>query len=144
MGCNIHAVVEYREKKLRSEWNALRKDTDEDGRVTAHIERNYWLYAYLAGVRNYANLEPVVKPRGVSANVSPEYRALVDYHGTDGHTHSVLYLEELRRIPWDSTLGESSQTLKSYSAGFWRDIITPMEEKEAAGFHTRVVFFFDN
>ncbi len=155
MGCNIHAFIEAkkRTKLFQKKWKLVDvypyKKRNEDGGYDHHSSRNYPLYAYMADVRNYAeNSVAIIPRRGVPKDASDTYREIVKYDGSDGHSHSWLSLDELRKIPWDRRydIGTSYETtLKKFSKEFWQEIMLPMETIEALGTHdVRLVFHFDN
>jgi hypothetical protein len=123
MGCDIHIKAEVREG---NEWNIVgrvfknlywKEETEGDytyyfGPLTdePYEGRSYNLFSILADVRNdrgFAGIstgegfEPIAMPRGVPDDASPEYRALVERWGIDGHSHSWLTLDELKTFPWD-------------------------------------------
>lgn len=56
-------------------------------------DRNYWLFGMLAGVRSWEH-EPVVDPRGIPIDASPEIRRQWSEFGE--HTPSWLTLAELQ------------------------------------------------
>lgn len=84
MGCDIHAMKESRE-------NFWWKNEGEPD-----IDRDYELFAVLAGVRDRYGIEPVAEPKGVPEDASTEYLALYEYEGADAHTPSYLSLAELK------------------------------------------------
>ena len=58
MGCDIHLYVEYRNKNRNSPW-------EESGIVMPNCgDRSYEMFAVMADVRNYNNLERIVPDRG--------------------------------------------------------------------------------
>lgn len=103
MGCDIHL---YREKKVNGVW--VTADTwvadkyDEDGRMEVPYEsrftdRNYELFGLLSkGVRQ--EIDYAFMPRGIPFNVSAEIGSEFEMWGGDVHSHSYLYLEELREM----------------------------------------------
>ena len=154
MGCNIHAYIETKRKRIfwkQNCWKLLEvfpyvKDAEGYG---CHFSRNYNLYAYLADVRSYSDKSlAIVPPRGVPEDASKIYRELVRQDGYDGHTNRRLTLDELMQIPWDLKLSEGKPyetTLRKISDEFWNEIIRPMEVVVAlGGYDVRVVFHFDN
>lgn len=77
MGCDIHTYLDYDEFKKHdgSGWYASNV-------AKFYINRNYILFAVLAGVRNYDNVVPVSKPKGMPDNLS--------YFVEDDYTLSIL------------------------------------------------------
>lgn len=68
------------------------------------------LFAILGDVRNRAGLPsevgavrltPISSPRGIPLDISPEGALFLTSMGFDGHSHSVLTLEELRAYDWN-------------------------------------------
>jgi hypothetical protein len=73
MGCDIHAHVEL--KLADGAWHHYN---------APYIERNYDLFAKLAGVRNYKNVTPIALPRGLPSDISPMTRLLRVEDGRSG------------------------------------------------------------
>lgn len=110
MGTDIHACVEC---KIDGCWTAVRP---------LDLDRNYNLFAILAGVRR--DHEPIAEPRGLPADRDPKsctsiwhqdkarphhdskYDACGSYEFGD-HTRSWLLLSELLDYDWDKILIES-------------------------------------
>lgn len=67
--------------------------------------RHYRLFALLANVRNYDQVEPFARPRGVPEDASPDYKQQVAAYGPDGHSHSYATVAELLRFFEDRMLG---------------------------------------
>ena len=109
MGCDIHCFVEVRDrnkkwKKVTGFTNDYYNSSDpycssEEYKDSDNIlmERNYWEFAVLAGVRNHDGIEPISDPKGVPDNVSDEIRQEIDDWGDDGHSHSYLTAEEISK-----------------------------------------------
>lgn len=100
--------------------------------------RNYVLFAILADVRNGFGIEPITAPRGIPEDASAFYKREVEKWGADGHSHSWLTLDELRRFDWgkdaDSVGYFLTETMPRLEAIEKRDDVEEM----------RLVFFFDN
>ena len=102
MGCDIHM---HKEKQVAGkwvtadEWEAYDYGDDEKGmsipwkkRFTA---RNYELFGLLAkGVRRAYDFS--FEPRGMPFDPCEEVRQAAEHWDADGHSHSYLYLHELR------------------------------------------------
>jgi hypothetical protein len=105
-------------------------------------QRNYRLFACLAGVRNgrgFAGVttgnavEPIAEPRGVPDDASPEWLGVVDHWGADLHSMSWLTIEEIAAYDWNQevlnvgymtekeylALKETGEPPSSYSGGVW-------------------------
>lgn len=105
MGCDIHT---YKEKFVDGKWHTADEwepydyGEDEKGQEVpykkhAYSDRNYNLFGLLAGVRNREGTLTLT-PRGMPFDVSPEVQAANESYGSDGHSHSYLYLHELRNL----------------------------------------------
>ncbi len=114
MGCDIHLYVEH---KVEGEWKSADKWTpDDDAESGRRVwvayddryfhDRNYSLFAVLAGVRNYAELNTIAEPRGLPCDATTEVRTQADYDGSDGHTHSYFTVAELMAFDWTQTVKE--------------------------------------
>jgi len=101
MGCDIHA---YREKKVDGKWVAEQEFVDEynDGWLDVPFEnrytgRNYDLFGILSkGVRR--DMDISFEPRGLPIQLSGEVSSVMKGRGSDGHSHSYLYLHELTEL----------------------------------------------
>lgn len=133
MGCDIHAHTEIRYK---CDWYHYQKHD---------IDRDYYLFAIMAGVRNYQDITPVAEPRGLPPNLSVVTLLEANYMGTDGHSHSWLSDWEVRKI---------SQEYQ-YDNPFWDIAVFGHEVYHHEGFGNeykgssymdavRLVFWFDN
>ena len=121
MGCDIHTMAEVLVPTDRGEtdfeWLAmkvpvfpnpyytpgLRVDGEKDQWGFNHPTtrapykgRNYNLFAVLADVRNYGDLEAIEDPRGVPDDASKAWRKYTEGDG-DLHSHSWFTLAELRK-----------------------------------------------
>lgn len=161
MGCDIHMWAEIREDWRPDEWQAVghvfpyayhrpdstnvvfayddEPESESNPSLTRapYSNRNYMLFALLAGVRNYDEVEPISAPRGVPDNASMLYQREVARWGDDGHSHSWLGLVELTSREWSDDLGRLSD---------WRDSIDRLAAIRAMRgvIDLRIVFFFDN
>jgi hypothetical protein len=105
MGCDIHI---YREKKVGDQWVTADKwtpydygDDDKGVRVEwgdrAYTGRNYDLFGLLSqGARHEHEFS--FEPRGLPFNACPEIQQESARWGVDGHSHSYLYLHELKEM----------------------------------------------
>lgn len=87
MGCDIHLHIEV---KINGQWEHY-----------AHplIDRNYRLFALMAGVRNRDDITPVSLPKGLPDDITPLTRYdAEDYWGRDGHSHSYFTKEEIAEL----------------------------------------------
>jgi hypothetical protein len=70
----------------------------------AYGNRNYVVFAVLAGVRNRQNIKPISEPRGLPDDLSEEARRSAE---RGDHSHSWLLLSEVRAYDWASGFMES-------------------------------------
>lgn len=110
MGCDIHL---YKEKQVAGQWVSADEwvafdygDDDKGVEVPwqkRFTERNYELFGLLAkGVRSEHPFS--FEPRGTPCNPSPEIASEMARYGEDGHSHSYLYLHELKdMLAWLDT-----------------------------------------
>lgn len=126
MGCDIHF---YAERPVGDMWEEI--PPPDQYPLGWYVDRNYVLFALLAGVRNN-DQEPISEPRGLPKDVSPEVLAEAEHWGRDGHSHSWLTVDEaLAGIETSKTewLGSLPQALHAIKA---------IHHK------SRVVFWFDD
>lgn len=102
MGCDIHL---YREQKIGGKWKSAddwQTDKYEPERMEipyekrAYTGRNYNLFGVLAGVRREHGFS--LTPRGLPFDMSAEVKSEAEYWDADGHSHSYLYLHELKDL----------------------------------------------
>ena len=104
MGCDIHSYAEVRNKKTGKWEQAFNFTTLTDfDKEWCKCEkgdhpfdwRAYGMFGFLAGVRNYAYIDPIVEPRGIPDDVSDTIKSEYDEWYDDAHTPSHIYLKEL-------------------------------------------------
>ena len=120
MGCDIHFYVErkaddgvwesndtWTPEEYAEEGVQPRLTVDYKNRL--YHDRNYDLFAILAGVRNgrgFAGCDmgdgfnPISDPRGLPQDVSALLKAESDNYGSDGHSHSWFTVNELLAYDW--------------------------------------------
>lgn len=86
MGCDIHAHVEV---KVGGAWHHY---------TVLSIKRNYQLFAKMAGVRNYDEVEPITEPRGLPPDLSVLTKIDWDRGEKNWHTPSWLNGSEIEQI----------------------------------------------
>lgn len=94
MGTDIHCVAERRGP---DGWEFVPLD------FYCGEERNYALFAILAGVRRMTNagFVPIAPPRGLPPDLSPPLQGMGDPSiGSCDHNHTWLTLRELMEFPW--------------------------------------------
>lgn len=146
MGCDIHLVLERRHN---DKWVAVntfkghhvsamhRKEGQFDWSYPIATSRNYARFAALAGVRGDGPA-----PRGVPEDASETTKYLVDYWGSDGHSHSWMSLVDAMSVfvatePWHDSEGDDYYGRK-YPASFFFEV----EDDKLDCY--RIVFWFDN
>ena len=109
MGCDIHGHVEIRmyPDSSRDWWLSVLN-------VGALADRNYDLFGFLFGVRNYARFEPIAPFRGLPKNPSDTIKKEIDEWKNDAHSTSYLTLTELQSINWDDESPEEDQRVHVY------------------------------
>ena len=152
MGCDIHAHVEYRH--ATGAWVYVPE-------LELFDYRNYNLFGWLAGVRNYSAVPPIAAPRRLPVDVSPEIAHALDGWGSDAHSVSWLSLEELQAFDYDAavenrrmTVGNSGGhtadpgggTMTTYREFLGTSYFADLERFVLAAERgpVRVVFWFDN
>ena len=120
MSCDIVSWVEVYDPET-NKWNAVRNAFPSDDWERSHYgrafvsapfrNRNYGLFGFLAGVRNYSCCEPLDKPRGLPVDFdSKGGEAIVNEdEGSDPsefawdnfHSHSWFVLSELLNFDYD-------------------------------------------
>jgi hypothetical protein len=100
MGCDIHC---YKEKQVNGVWvSADEWERNEDGELFVpyqkrFTDRNYNLFGLLSsGVRRKHPYS--FAGRGIPFDTSAEVMSNFDYWYSDGHSHSYLYLHELKDL----------------------------------------------
>lgn len=158
MGCDIHSYVET--KSLDGDW--INQEHLED----IFGNRNYGVFAFLAGVRNYSRVPTIAErrglPEGLSQTVSDEYEGW----SADAHSASWLSAAELLSFDYDQSIenrrgvvqvapnawdhgatlepGDGKQT--TYREFLGGEFFSELERLRSVGTpdRTRVVFWFDN
>lgn len=89
MGCDIHAHIEI---FVNDEWLYY---------TPVNISRNYEVFAKMVGVRNYENVEPISKPRGLPRDISVMTHLHHNSLNVDVHSESYLTYDEIvQLIDW--------------------------------------------
>lgn len=136
MGCDIHFHVEV---KINGKWEHYSHPS---------IQRYYYLFAKLAGVRNSEGIKPVVEPKGLPSDMSNLTKIDADYWGLDRHSSSWLNAKEIAKVEsWWNDLDNGSIESEVWGYLFGNPISGP--EEGGAGYpreieDVRIVFWFDN
>lgn len=108
MGCDIHAFAERRNEA--GAWILVTVDVFEF--------RNYGIFAFLAGVRNYSEIKPIAPPRGFPTTAAPEIAEDYKSWDIDAHTPSWLTISELLNFDY-SALMEDRRYAKQIGPNSW-------------------------
>jgi len=98
MGCDIHMFLE-RKRATDTKWHAdpYHHGSDaeySDSPLELPSGRSYELFTYLAGVRGWGG----PPPRGIPPDVSARVQEIIDYWGSDGHSHSYISINGYKTI----------------------------------------------
>lgn len=121
MGCDIHIITEI---KKSNKWERV-PDVP-----AAFDERNYYVFAWLANVRNSFDLDGF-RPRGLPQDISgrkfepyeleddeeePDFR--IDFDDGDYHSHSYLTLQEMLNKDKTDLLMEKCKVVRDFYQKF--------------------------
>ena len=84
MGCNIHGYVEVKQGDRWHPWL-----------TEPYLDRDYHVFAKLANVTNYGEIEPISEPRGFPEDISYEMDELHEKMDGDAHSLSWVTAQEL-------------------------------------------------
>lgn len=87
MGCDIHL---YFEQKKDGKWRRIEID-----KLLVPDNRNYQLFGFLAGVRDYI-ITPQFAERGI-----PEDTSMPCDFWIGDHSYTYAYLDEILQAPWE-------------------------------------------
>uniref|UniRef100_A0A6H1ZCY1 Uncharacterized protein n=1 Tax=viral metagenome TaxID=1070528 RepID=A0A6H1ZCY1_9ZZZZ len=140
MSTDIHAHFEI---KVGNRWLHYSKP---------HLERNYQLFAKMANVRNYDEVEPISMPKGLPYDISKVTELENKWWDSDGHSHSWFNAQEIKEIieyheeiigeeniykvyldQWNYLNGNSWDSFEQYR----EDYLPEVQD-------IRLVFWFDN
>lgn len=121
MGCDIHAIVEYRDGRR---WSPVFCGT------VINLPRDYDIFGGMAGVRN-ETIEAVSAPKGL-----PE--------DGDGYYYEYLKDHAEHSFSWLTTT-EFEEAIKRGDGGpEYKAVLALMRSLELSGHHARIVFGFDS
>jgi hypothetical protein len=151
MGCDIHSFAEVRGKGSKN-WKKVtdhfsldnydKERSQKDKGDNPFYWQDYKVFAFLAGVRNYTNLQPISKPKGLPMSVDcyilKEYKKWFD----DAHNASYLTLKELMDFDYNQIASNSNTYKDVLGSCFFEHL----EELKLLGEpeNVRIVFWFDN
>jgi len=124
MGSDIHAFIEIKDSGV---WLPA---------ISEEIDRDYTVFALMAGVRNGEELTPISPPKGWPMDVTYPAQSESAYWGVDCFAHSWLSLNELRTLRMRlRAMGEHNRDIETIVA--WAEIFAECDD-------VRLVFFFTN
>lgn len=142
MGCDIHLHTEV---KINGTWHHY---------GIPNVDRNYTLFAKMAGVRNNGEVEPIAEPRGLPPDVTGLTQFDSDHWNGDGHSHSYLLANEIVQLKeWiegeRDRLSDRSTWWQSRMFGYlfgndWTDFMQYPTDRPKGLEDIRFVFWFDN
>lgn len=121
MGCDIHTYMEvHRTVNNELKWVCadrfklnIYSEKEEYKIEPIYSDRNYTLFAALAGVRDYGNeVALLARPRGLPGDCNHIVLRESNYWGDDAHSHSWVTLQEL----YDYQDANSKVTYKGLAA----------------------------
>jgi hypothetical protein len=155
MGCDIHSYVE---QKIGNRW--------EDIEFHPFRDRDYSVFAFMVGVRNYSDVTPLAQPRGLPEDMAFMTKSAYQDWKADAHSMSWLSLKEMAEFDYEAEMEDRRITVQtgpnSWDGGrtsepgggktqTWREFLPnqyfrDLEMLKAAGApeSIRVVFWFDN
>lgn len=149
MGCDIHMFVEKTLGQRYDWWASQQVYSSEDYEEAAQLDipRNYFLFSWLAGVRNYegesGKITPISTPRGMPLRLSTGVDHARAKWDADGHSESYFTLAELK----EQKTWQYQDSVRDSIHSFLNFIIPLMEYIKYNGqddTSVRIVFWFDN
>jgi hypothetical protein len=124
---------------------------NDDGREylvggDCYHNRNYFVFAVLAGVRNYFEIEAdPLWERGIPDDASDEYRTYCEQGDGDLHSHNWLLLDEIvvMCVRHDKPMADDPFPLKDFVEHLIEKQMKPLVAKYGDQ-NVRMVFCFDN
>lgn len=107
MGCDIHCYAER-----RSGNNFVKVKCDALG------SRSYGTFGFLADVRNYSDVTPIVERRGFPVDASRAVKSSYEGWGSDAHSPSWLTIEELTGFDYDRSM-EDRRVTRQVGENMW-------------------------
>jgi hypothetical protein len=100
VGCDVHTVAQKRDEQ--GKWTTFYGEFAEG--PAPFDWRQYGLYGWLAGVRNYSDITPISEPRGL-----PDDFNLGEWEDESGdwlgdHSYSWLSVDELLAVDYDQVV----------------------------------------
>jgi len=141
MGCDIHFHAEI---KVNGKWEHY---------ADWSLSRNYYLFAKMAGVRNYNGVKPITSPKGLPEDMSEVTQLDAKHWKSDGHSHSFLTAKEIAELePWAETNCIDPEFKWKFHSKYWGYLFgnswagftTYPEDRPEGVEDVRFVFWFDN
>jgi len=135
MGCDIHF---HQEVKINGTWHHYRE---------LSIERNYRLFALMAGVRNYGKVEPVAEAKGLPEDITFLTRYSYERWKDDYHHATWLDAEEIKEIIqkyFKENIWDAEDTFDYLFGNSWRGFTDYPSDQPEGLENIRWVFWFDN
>ena len=136
MGCDIHA---YLEKKNSDGTYSYVKDVFES--------REYNLFAFLAGVRNYIRIKPINDARGLPTDLSEYVKDEYENWKYDAHSVSWIDVDELYDFNYMNNVHDENTSFSyqfmTYTTFLGEHTLSDIL-KLGQYINHRIVFWFDN
>ena len=139
MGCDIHLHTEV---KIDGNWHHYGKPS---------IERDYNLFALMAGVRDYNNITPISAPKGIPDDATFLTKYDLERYGRDAHTPSWFNSKEIARLyKWVAAkMGLEHWRIEREYWGYlfgngWEGFHKHPEDYPRGLEDVRFIFWFDN
>ncbi len=123
MGCDIHALIEQKDKKY--DWSNWINRGDPE------IDRDYTMFSILGNVRNCGDIPFIAEHRGISENSCYAFK---HWHADDSDSHSTSWV----------TLDEMQEYGRKQDCDYLDELIKKLESFGGESEDIRLVFFFDN
>jgi len=140
MGCDIHAFAETRQPD--GSWQKVGEVFPLDNWASEYHKkshsdefynvRNYGVFGFLAGVRNYSAIPPLSDPKGLPVDLSPAVREKTEDWDGDGHSWSWLALGELTTPDYDAQVWDRRYT-RQEGPNYWNGAATALETEHELG-----------
>lgn len=148
-------VPEKREPKWVSADDWIDKVTYFSVNNPIYDDRNYYVFAVLAGVRNSYQVSPLFPDRGVPEDISYPVKCVFDSWEGDSHSETFFTLKELLDVDWSKYNGVmefkdnygEKKTITVDRTGWLDDIpiiIDKLKNIDDDPNKVRCVIFFDN
>lgn len=109
MGCDIHI---WAERKVATGYEVVTDAKFSHGPAPFDW-RAYWMFGFLAGVRNYSGIPPLAEPRGIPSNVSQDVADDYEMWDADAHSASWLSVEELMAFDYTAPVEDLRVTVQT-------------------------------